>query len=169
MSETNPIETNKRYSGIAKLLHWGFVILFLYGIAKQLDEINELEDINLLKFEVLFAAVFLILLIFRFIYMKRTQVSSLPEKTSKIQSLAAKSVHYAMYICLAAIALTGLMIGFLYWLNKLRPLLTMRNTPISLAKFLSSIASCWVVLLYAWSLRNCNTSLLTSMLSFFLV
>ena len=117
MSETNPIETNKRYSGIAKLLHWGFVVLFVYGIAKQLDEINELEDVNLLKFEVLFAAVFLILLIFRFIYMKRTQVSSLPEKTSKIQNLAAKSVHYAMYICLAAIALTGLMIGFLYWLG----------------------------------------------------
>ena len=67
---------NKPYGSIAKLLHWGFVLLFVYGISKQLDEINELEDIALLKFEVVFASAFLILLIIRFIYMKVTQNSS---------------------------------------------------------------------------------------------
>ena len=108
---------NKSYGSIAKLLHWGFVVLFVYGISKQLDEINELEDIALLKFEVVFALAFLILLIIRFIYMKVTQNSSLPEKTPEIQKLAAKIVHYAMYICLAAIAGTGLIIGFLYWMG----------------------------------------------------
>jgi len=89
----------------------------VYGISKQLDEINELEDIALLKFEVVFASAFLILLIIRFIYMKFTQNSSLPEKTPEIQKLAAKIVHYAMYICLASIAGTGLIIGFLYWMG----------------------------------------------------
>ena len=108
---------NKSYGSIAKLLHWGFVVLFVYGISKQLDEINELEDIALLKFEVVFASAFLILLIIRFIYMKVTQNSSLPEKTPEIQKLAAKIVHYAMYISLAAIAGTGLIIGFLYWMG----------------------------------------------------
>ena len=29
----------------AKLFHWFFVILFLYGVAKQVDDINQLEDI----------------------------------------------------------------------------------------------------------------------------
>ena len=86
----------------------------MYGISKQL---NELEDITLLKFEVLFAAAFLILLIIRFIYMKITQASSLPEKTPKIQKLAAKLVHYAMYICLTAITFTEITIGFLYCLG----------------------------------------------------
>ena len=76
---------NKPYGSIAKLLHWGFVLLFVYGISKQLDEINELEDIALLKFEVVFASAFLILLIIRFIYMKVTQNSSCPEKTPEIQ------------------------------------------------------------------------------------
>ena len=89
----------------------------MYGISKQLDEINELEDIALLKFEVVFASAFLILLIIRFIYMKVTQNSSCPEKTPEIQELAAKIVHYAMYICLASIAGTGLIIGFLYWMG----------------------------------------------------
>jgi len=39
---------NKNFSSFAKLLHWGFVILFLYGLLKQIDSINQLEDDNLL-------------------------------------------------------------------------------------------------------------------------
>ena len=48
---------NKNFSFFAKLLHWGFVILFLYGLLKQIDSINQLEDNNLLMFEVIFALV----------------------------------------------------------------------------------------------------------------
>lgn len=102
---------------IAKLFHWGFVILFLYGIFKQVDNISQLEDIALLKFEILFASIFLLLLVIRFIYMKKTQQSSLPDSTPQLQKLAAKTVHYGMYISLALIASSGLMIGFLFWLN----------------------------------------------------
>ena len=54
---------NKNFSSFAKLLHWGFVILFLYGLLKQIDSINQLEDDNLLMFEVIFALAFLLLLI----------------------------------------------------------------------------------------------------------
>ena len=50
---------NKNFSSFAKLLHWGFVILFLYGLLKQIDSINQLEDDNLLMFEVIFALAFL--------------------------------------------------------------------------------------------------------------
>ncbi len=45
---------NKRYSYLAKFFHWGFVFLFGYGIIKQVDNIEQLEDISLLKFEILF-------------------------------------------------------------------------------------------------------------------
>ena len=106
-----------KFSYFAKLMHWGFVLLFIYAVLKQIESINQLEDGSLLKFEVVFAIVFLLLLAIRFFYMKKTQQSSLPEQTPEPQKLAAKIVHTGMYICLAAIPLSGLMIGLLFWLE----------------------------------------------------
>jgi cytochrome b561 len=91
--------------------------LFIYGLLKQIDELNQLEDKALLQFEVIFATVFVLLLLIRFIYMKTTQKSSLPDSTPKSQLLAARVVHYGMYACLALIPLTGLLIGLLFWLG----------------------------------------------------
>ena len=108
---------HSKYSSFAKLMHWGFVLLFVYGLLKQIDSLNQLEDSSLLKFEVVFASVFLFLLLIRFIYMKTTQQSSLPESTPKPQIMAAKAVHTGMYMCLALIPLTGLLIGLLFWLG----------------------------------------------------
>ena len=34
----------KKYSFFAKFWHWGFVLLFIYGVAKQVDDIKQLED-----------------------------------------------------------------------------------------------------------------------------
>ena len=116
--EKTEIETSKPgYSLNAKIFHWGFVILFAYGISKQIDNINQLEDLALLKFEIIFAILFIFSLIIRFFYMKHTQKSSLPPNTPKVQKIAAKSVHYGMYIGMISIALSGLVIGFLYWLG----------------------------------------------------
>ena len=106
-----------KFSYFAKLMHWGFVLLFIYAVLKQIESINQLEDGSLLKFEVVFAIVFLLLLAIRFFYMKKTQQSSLPEQTPEPQKLAAKIVHTGMYICLAAIPLSGLIIGLLFWLE----------------------------------------------------
>jgi len=111
---SNEKKPNNHYSAIAKFFHWGFAILFLYGILKQVDNINQLEDLSLLKLEITFAAVFVLLVIIRFVYMKKTHTSSLPETTPKIQKIAAKTVHYGMYLSLTAVAVTGLMIGLLF-------------------------------------------------------
>lgn len=105
------------YSLIAKLLHWGFVGIFVYGIIKQVDNISALADTALLRFEIIFAAAFVGLLLLRFVYMKKTQKSALPESTPKVQHWAAKLVHYGMYVSLGSIAITGLIIGTLYWLG----------------------------------------------------
>ena len=32
------------YSILAKVFHWGFVVLFAYRIAKQVDDITQLAD-----------------------------------------------------------------------------------------------------------------------------
>ena len=106
-----------QYSKIAKLLHWGFIILFIYGILKQVDDINQLEDSFFLKFEIIFALIFFIVLTIRFIYMKKTQTTSIPKETSKAQKIAAKIVHNGMYLLLFLTVFSGLIIGFLYWLG----------------------------------------------------
>ena len=116
MDKTN-IDSKSRFSSKAKLMHWGFVLLFIYALLKQIDELNQLEDVALLRFEVIFAGVFVLLLLIRFVYMKTTQKSSLPDSTPKSQILAAKIVHFGMYLCLALIPLTGLLIGLLFWLG----------------------------------------------------
>jgi cytochrome b561 len=41
----------------------------------------------------------------------------LPNDTPKLQKLAAKTVHYGIYICLAAIPISGLMIALVFWLD----------------------------------------------------
>ena len=110
-------KNNSQYSLIAKLFHWGFVLLFVYGVAKQVDDINQLEDIAFFRFEIIFAITFLFLLLIRLIYMKKTQKTSLPQDTPKVQKIAAKVVHNGMYALLTGTALSGLFIGFLFWIE----------------------------------------------------
>ena len=50
---------------IAKIFHWGFIILYAYGMMKQLDDLSQLEDAGLLYFEVVFSILFLLIVIFR--------------------------------------------------------------------------------------------------------
>ena len=99
MNQTD-LNSNPKFSSIAKLMHWGFVLLFIYGLLKQIDNLNQLENMALLKFEVTFAGIFVLLLLIRFVYMKTTQKSSLPDYSPKSQILAAKVVHSGMYLSL---------------------------------------------------------------------
>ena len=110
-------KNNSQYSKVAKLFHWGFVLLFVYGVAKQVDDINQLEDKAFFRFEIIFAVIFLFLLLIRLIYMKKTQKTFLPEDTPKAQKLAAKIVHNGMYALLIGTVLSGLFIGFLFWIE----------------------------------------------------
>ena len=117
MAKETLLNPSPQHSLLAKIFHWGFVVLFLYGILKQVDDISELADIALLRFELLFAFVLIVLLAARFTYMTKTQTSSLPKETSALQKLLARSVHLAMYLALASIALSGILIGVLYWMG----------------------------------------------------
>ena len=117
MEDISPTAKSTKYSTTAKAFHWGFVVLFIYGIGKQVDDISLLEDFALLRFELIFAIILVLLLAFRFLYMTKTQKSSLPEETSALQKLAAKLVHLGMYASLAAIAISGILIGGIYWMG----------------------------------------------------
>lgn len=105
------------HSRMAKIVHWGFIAVFIYALTKQLDEVSQLEDFALLRFEMIFAIGFLALLAARFVYMRRTRPTALPENTPKFVKRAARAGHLAIYASLAMIALSGMMIGTLYWVG----------------------------------------------------
>ena len=100
---------------LAKLIHWTFIPLYAYGIFKQVDDIESLEDRALLIFETIFAAVFLLIVILRFTYMRRFKTFHGATHTPhRIHTFIAKSVHRGMYAALILLPLSGLIIAALY-------------------------------------------------------
>ena len=97
---------------LAKFVHWFFVILYAYGIFKQLDDLEQLEDSGLLMFEVVFASVFLLIVLIRYFYMSRFETFlGANEPVPLIHKYLAKTVHRLMYFCLVLLPLTGLAIA----------------------------------------------------------
>ena len=100
---------------VAKLFHWSFIILYVYGIFKQVNALEDLEDKELLIFEIIFASIFLIIIILRYSYMRRFKTFlGAREPVHIVHYYLARSVHKAMYACFILLPLTGLMIAGLY-------------------------------------------------------
>ena len=100
---------------LGKVLHWGFLVLYAYGIFKQINDLSELEDTALLLFEIAFATLFLVIVILRYAYMRRFETfqgATVP--VSAVHKKSARAIHVAMYLCLAILPLTGLAIAGLY-------------------------------------------------------
>ena len=103
------------HTTIAKFIHWTFTLLYAYGIFKQVDDLSELEDASLLNFEILFATVFLIIVLIRYFYMKDTPtLLGAHENISKGHLLIAKIVHRLVYFSLIMLPTTGLLIAGLF-------------------------------------------------------
>ena len=99
----------------SKVIHWSFVLLYGYGIVKQIDDLSQLEDTGLLLFEVMFASVFLILVIMRYLYMRRFETFlGAREPVPIVHTYLAKTVHAGMYLCLILLPLSGLVIAGLF-------------------------------------------------------
>ncbi len=100
---------------LAKFIHWAFVILYAYGIFKQIEDLEQLEDTGLLVFEVIFASVFLLIVLIRYFYMSRFETFlGATEPVPLIHKYLAKTVHRLMYFCLVLLPLTGLAIAALF-------------------------------------------------------
>ena len=103
---------------LAKLIHWTFIPLYAYGIFKQVDDLNQLEDASLLNFEILFASVFLIIVLLRYFYMKETPVLvGAHDDVHKGHLFIAKMVHGLIYFSLIMLPTTGLIIAGLFSLD----------------------------------------------------
>ena len=106
---------SKPHTRLAKVIHWSFVILYAYGIFKQVDDLSQLEEKSLLLFEVAFATLFLVIVIMRYTYMRRFETfQGAREPVPKVHTYFAKAVHLSMYACFILLPLTGLAIAGLY-------------------------------------------------------
>ena len=105
----------KSHTPLAKVIHWLFVILYVYGIFKQVNELEDLEDSGLLIFEVIFASFFLLIVLIRYFYMRRFETFlGAREPVHIVHYYFARTVHKAMYACFILLPLTGLIIAGLY-------------------------------------------------------
>ena len=103
------------HTKVAKSIHWSFIILYCYGIFKQVDDISQLEDSGLLIFEVIFASVFLAIVIMRFFYMRRfDNFLGAQVPVHRVHRFIGKTVHISMYLCLVLLPLSGLIIAGLF-------------------------------------------------------
>ncbi len=108
----------KTHTFLAKLIHWTFIPLYAFGIFKQVDDLNELEDASLLNFEILFAIVFLIIVLLRYFYMKDTPILlGDHDGIRKGHLFIAKTVHGLVYFSLIMLPTTGLLIAALFSLE----------------------------------------------------
>ena len=103
------------HTKLAKFIHWSFIILYLYGLSKQIEELDELEDNGLLLFEILFATIFLVVVLLRYSYMRRFKTFlGAREPVHIVHYYLARSLHKAMYVVFILLPLSGLMIAALY-------------------------------------------------------
>ena len=104
-----------RHTKLARALHWGFIGLYAYGVAKQLDDVSQLEDAALLQFEMVFAALFLAVVVTRYVYMQRFDTfAAATTPISAARRRWARIFHRVMYLCFALLPVSGLFIGGLY-------------------------------------------------------
>jgi cytochrome b561 len=97
---------------LAKTIHWTFSILYAYGIFKQVDDLDELEDPALLNFEIIFAVAFLIFVFIRYFYMKDTKtLLGAHYEVHKGHLFIAKATHRIVYFSLIMLPTTGLLIA----------------------------------------------------------
>ena len=109
------MHVQKSHTLLARSIHWSFILLYLYGIFKQVNELDELEDSTLLLSEIVFATVFLVIVILRYSYMRRFRTFlGAREPVHIVHYYFARTVHKAMYACFILLPLTGLMIAGLY-------------------------------------------------------
>ena len=102
----------KSHTPLAKFIHWTFTALYAYGIFKQVEDLEDLNDVSLLNFEIFFAIIFLIIVLLRYFYMKDVKtLLGAHEEMHKGHLFIAKVTHRLVYVSLIMLPTTGLLIA----------------------------------------------------------
>ena len=103
------------HTNLAKFMHWGFIVLYTYGVLKQIEDLSQLENLSLLIFEVIFAILFLAIVLVRYFYMKKFKTFlGANEQIPVVHTLIAKVIHSSIYLCLILLPISGLVIAGLF-------------------------------------------------------
>lgn len=94
---------------VTKGLHWVSAALLGYGYLKGLDDVSQLADPALLRYEVIFALLLGGLFLIRLLWTKVVVGSSrLPKSAPRWEHTASRLVHHGLYASVFVIVLSGL-------------------------------------------------------------
>ena len=106
------------HTPLAKFIHWTFTVLYAYGIFKQVEDLDDLDDVSLLNFEIFFAIVFLVIVLLRYFYMKDVKtLLGAHDDMSNGHLFIARVTHRLVYFSLIMLPTTGLMIAGILVVN----------------------------------------------------
>lgn len=113
---TPPINANAKPHGfVTRSIHWLSILLIAYGYFKGLDNVNQLADPALLRFEVIFALGMGAVFLFRLFWThKIAGATRLPDVAPKWEHFLSKIVHYGLYGSVFTIVGSGLAIAYAF-------------------------------------------------------
>lgn len=113
---TSPAQTTAKPHGfVTRGIHWLSILLIGYGYLKGLDNVNQLADPALLRFEVIFASALGALFAVRMLWTQKIGgATRLPAHAPKWEHMASRTVHYGLYASVFTIVGTGLAIAYAY-------------------------------------------------------
>ena len=98
---------------ITRAIHWLAAALLLFGYVKGLDDVSQLADPQVFRFEVGFALLLTALFIIRWLWTKTVAgPTRLPASAPGWEKAASKFVHTGLYVSVFTITLSGLGIAF---------------------------------------------------------
>lgn len=104
--------TIKPHGFVTKTIHWVSAGLIAYGYFKGLNNVSQLADPALLRFEVLFALLLGALFALRLWWTNRVVgTTRLPNTAPKWEHFASRLVHWGLYASVFGIVLSGLAIA----------------------------------------------------------
>ncbi len=98
-----------RHGFVTRIIHWLSAGLLIFGYIKGLDDVSQLADPGLLRFEVSFALILTALFVIRWLWTNYVAgVTRLPGSAPNWEKTVSRYVHIGLYISVFTITLSGL-------------------------------------------------------------
>lgn len=105
----------KPHGFVTRGIHWLSILVIGYGYLKGLDNVDQLADPTLFRFEVIFASCMGLLFAFRLFWTQKIGgATRLPSAAPKWEHFASRCVHYGLYGSVFTIVGTGLAIAYAF-------------------------------------------------------
>ena len=105
----------KPHGFVTRGIHWLSILMIAYGYYKGLDNVNQLADPALFRFEVIFASGLGLLFAFRLFWTQKIGgATRLSQAAPKWEHFISRVVHQGLYGSVFTIVGTGLAIAYAY-------------------------------------------------------